>query len=223
MMNHGAPLLLNLQPGQTVQPLTLIQCKTSHQSLLIKRSDQIIDPSWLLTVPAAPSLRQLVRPSVGISPVLPQGQTRQGPTPLRGPTQTSSAFTAMQLPATLTIRTSTPGLGQSPCTGTSDENGADWLTDWSVFIYLFIFFPVNLQMTQVGGANSLKLAGSPALPSGSANGVTRTPSFSSSMGRSVISTGTNPSYQYLFDLTGCWGDGAHWSHYFTYNLYHTFC
>ncbi|XP_036931054.1 pogo transposable element derived with ZNF domain b isoform X4 [Acanthopagrus latus] len=143
MMNHGAPLLLNLQPGQTVQPLTLIQ---------------------------SPSLRQLVRPSVGISPVLPQGQTRQGPTPLRGPTQTSSAFTAMQLPATLTIRTSTPGLGQSPCT-------------------------VNLQMTQVGGANSLKLAGSPALPSGSANGVTRTPSFSSSMGRSVISTapGHSPS------------------------------
>lgn len=25
-MNHGAPLLLNLQPGQAVQPLTLIQC-----------------------------------------------------------------------------------------------------------------------------------------------------------------------------------------------------
>lgn len=34
------------------------------------------------------------------------------------------------------------------------------------------FSLANLQMTQVGGANSLKLAGSPSLPSGSANGVT---------------------------------------------------
>ncbi|XP_034409876.1 pogo transposable element derived with ZNF domain b isoform X2 [Cyclopterus lumpus] len=112
VMNRGAPLLLNLQPGQTVQPLTLIQ---------------------------SPSLGQLVRPSVGVSPV-PQGQAvqaRPGPAPSRG-----SAFTAMQLPATLTFRTGTPG-------------------------------PVNLQMTQVGGTNALKLAVSPALPSGSANGVTR--------------------------------------------------
>ncbi|XP_049438947.1 pogo transposable element with ZNF domain isoform X2 [Epinephelus fuscoguttatus] len=118
MMNHGTPLVLNLQPGQTVQPLTLIQ---------------------------SPSLGQLVRPSVGVSPVLPQGQaiqTRPGPAPSRGPTQPGSTFTTMQLPATLTIRTSTPA-------------------------------PVNLQMTQVGGASSLKVGGSPALPSGSANGVTR--------------------------------------------------
>ncbi|XP_070690903.1 pogo transposable element with ZNF domain isoform X2 [Pempheris klunzingeri] len=124
VMNPGAPLLLNLQPGQTVQPLTLIQ---------------------------SPSLGHLVRPSVGVSPVLPQGQavqTRPGPAPSGGPTQPGSTFTAMQLPATLTIRTSTPG-------------------------------PVNLQMTQVGGANSLKLTGSPALPSGSANGVTRVVPFSS--------------------------------------------
>uniref|UniRef100_A0A3B4UNY5 Pogo transposable element derived with ZNF domain b n=1 Tax=Seriola dumerili TaxID=41447 RepID=A0A3B4UNY5_SERDU len=126
VMNRGTPLLLNLQPGQTVQPLTLIQSS---------------------------SLGQLVRPSVGVSPVLPQGQaiqTRPGPDPSGGPAQPGSAFTAMQLPATLTIRTSTPG-------------------------------PVNLQMTQVCGANSLKLAGSPALPSGSANGVTRVTTFSSSL------------------------------------------
>ncbi|XP_074510444.1 pogo transposable element with ZNF domain isoform X1 [Sebastes fasciatus] len=122
MMNRGTPLLFNLQPGQTVQPLTLIQSQ---------------------------SLGQLVRPSVGMSPVLSQGQlvqTKPGPTPSRGSTQ--PGFTAMQLPTTLTIRTSTPG-------------------------------PVNLQMTQVGGVNSLKLAGSPALPSGSANGVTRFTPFSS--------------------------------------------
>uniref|UniRef100_A0A8C3AX71 Pogo transposable element derived with ZNF domain b n=1 Tax=Cyclopterus lumpus TaxID=8103 RepID=A0A8C3AX71_CYCLU len=83
VMNRGAPLLLNLQPGQTVQPLTLIQ---------------------------SPSLGQLVRPSVGVSPV-PQGQAvqaRPGPAPSRG-----SAFTAMQLPATLTFRTGTPGPGPS--------------------------------------------------------------------------------------------------------------
>ncbi|XP_071324796.1 pogo transposable element with ZNF domain isoform X2 [Trachinotus anak] len=125
VVNRGTPLLLNLHPGQTVQPLTLIQSS---------------------------SLGQLVRPSVGVSPVLPQGQavqTRPGLDPSGGPAQPGSAFTAMQLPATLTIRTSTPG-------------------------------PVNLQMTQVGGANSLKLAGSPALPSGSANGVTRVTTFSSS-------------------------------------------
>ncbi|XP_054476868.1 uncharacterized protein LOC129108991 isoform X3 [Anoplopoma fimbria] len=107
-MNRGTPLLLNLQPGQTVQPLTLIQ---------------------------SPSLGQLVRPSVGVSPV-PQGQavqTRPGPAPSRCSTQPGSAFTAMQLPTTLTIRTGTPG-------------------------------PVNVQMTQVGGANSLKLAASPPSP-----------------------------------------------------------
>ncbi|XP_059195921.1 pogo transposable element with ZNF domain [Centropristis striata] len=111
---RGGPLLLNLQPGQTVQPLTLIQ---------------------------SPSLGQLVRPSVGVSPVLPQ--TGPGPASSRG-----STFTAMQLPAGLTIRSSTPG-------------------------------PVNLQMTQVGGVSSLKLAGSPALPSGSANGVARITTFNS--------------------------------------------
>ncbi|XP_078101558.1 uncharacterized protein LOC144514238 isoform X1 [Sander vitreus] len=101
MMNRGAPLVLNLRPGQTVQPLTLIQ---------------------------SPSLGQLVRPSVGVSPILTQSRP--------GAAQTG-AFTAM-----LSIRTSTPQ-------------------------------PVNFQMTQVGGASPLKLAGSPALPSGSANGVTR--------------------------------------------------
>ncbi|KAI3360720.1 hypothetical protein L3Q82_012860 [Scortum barcoo] len=133
VMNHGTPLLLNLQPGQTVQPLTLIQ---------------------------SPSLGQLVRPSVGMSPVLPQGQavqTRPGPAASRGPAQPGSAFTAMPLPATLTIRTSTPG-------------------------------PVNLQMTQVGRANSLKLVGSPALPSGSANGVGIAPFSSSMTPPSVIMT-----------------------------------
>ncbi|XP_072249530.1 pogo transposable element with ZNF domain isoform X2 [Leuresthes tenuis] len=126
VMNPGTPLLLNLQPGQTMQPLTLIQ---------------------------SPSLGQLVRPSVGVSPVLPQGQavqTRPGPAPSGGPAQPGSAFTAMQLPATLTIRTTTAG-------------------------------PVNLQVTQMGGANSLKLAGSPALPSGSANGVSRTVPLSSGL------------------------------------------
>ncbi|XP_039974334.1 pogo transposable element derived with ZNF domain b [Xiphias gladius] len=133
VMNPGTPLLLNLQPGQTVRPLTLIQSS---------------------------SLGQLVRPSVGMSPILPQGQavqTRTGPAPSGGPVQPGSAFTAMQLPATLTIRTSTPG-------------------------------PVNLQMTQVGGTNSLKLAGSPALPSGSANGVTRVTTFSS-----ITTPGPTPS------------------------------
>ncbi|XP_075934511.1 uncharacterized protein LOC142934042, partial [Anarhichas minor] len=121
VMNQGTPLVLNLQPGQKVQPLTLIQ---------------------------SPSLGQLVRPSVGVSPVV---QTRTGPAPSRGPAHHGSAFTAMQLPATLTFRTGTPG-------------------------------PVNLQMTQVGGANSLKLAASPALPFGSANGVTRISPFSSAPG-----------------------------------------
>ncbi|XP_062277996.1 pogo transposable element with ZNF domain [Scomber scombrus] len=108
MMNAGTPLLLNLQPGQTVQPLTLIQSS---------------------------SLSQLMRPGVGVSSV----QVRPGHAPSRGPAPSGSGFTAMQLPATLTIRTGTPG-------------------------------PVNLQMTQVGGA---KLVGSPVLPSGSASGVSR--------------------------------------------------
>lgn len=54
----------------------------------------------------APSLGQLVRPSVGVSPVRP------GPAPSGGPAQPGSTFTAMQLPATLTIRTSTPAPGE---------------------------------------------------------------------------------------------------------------
>ena len=45
-------------------------------------------------------------------------------------------------------------------------------------------------MTQLGGTNTLKLAGSPALPSGSANGVTRFTTFSSIMSRSRTNTGT---------------------------------
>ncbi|KAF7646769.1 hypothetical protein LDENG_00182790 [Lucifuga dentata] len=116
VMNPGAPLLWNLQPGQTVQPLTLI-------------------PS--------PSLGQLVRPGVGVSSLLPQGQafqTRAGTAPSGRLAHPVSSLATMKLPATLTIRSSTPG-------------------------------PVNLQMTQVGGANSLRVVGSAALPSGSANGV----------------------------------------------------
>ncbi|KAF3839095.1 hypothetical protein F7725_017812 [Dissostichus mawsoni] len=93
-MNHG-PLLLSLQPGQTMQPLTLIQ---------------------------AASLGQLVRPSGRV----PVSQDRTGPAPSRGPL--------------LKIRSAPP---------------------------------VNLQMTPVGGANPLKLAGPPSLPSGSANGLIR--------------------------------------------------
>lgn len=137
VVNPGAPLVLNLQPGQTVHPLTLIQ---------------------------SPSLGQLVRPSVGVSPVLPQGQARPGPLASGGPVQPGSTFTAMQLPATLTIRTSTPG-------------------------------PVNLQVTQVGGANALKLAGSPALPLGSANGVTRPTPVSSAppSTTSAVSTTSAPT------------------------------
>ncbi|XP_047190885.1 uncharacterized protein pogzb isoform X2 [Scophthalmus maximus] len=128
VLNPGTPLLLNLQPGQTVQPLTLIQSS---------------------------SLGQLVRPSMGVSPILPQGQT--GPA-----TSGGSTFTTMQLPTTLTFRTSTPG-------------------------------PFNLQMTQVGGTNSLKLAASPAPPSSSTNGVTRVTLISSSAGRTIINTGCGPS------------------------------
>ncbi|XP_068180707.1 pogo transposable element with ZNF domain [Antennarius striatus] len=119
VMNPVPPLVLNLQPGHTVQPVTLIQ---------------------------SPSLGHLVRPSVGVSPVLPQGQVV--PASSGGPAQPSSTYTAMRLPASVTIRTGTPG-------------------------------PVNLQMTQVGGAKSMKLAATPALPSGSANGVTRIPPLSS--------------------------------------------
>ncbi|XP_041648942.1 pogo transposable element derived with ZNF domain b isoform X1 [Cheilinus undulatus] len=132
VMNHGAPLVLNLQPAQTVQPVTLIQSR---------------------------SLAPLVRPNVGVSPILPQGQaaqTRTASAPSRGHTQPGSTFTTMQLPTSLTIRTSTPR-------------------------------PVNLQ---VGGANSLKLGGSPALPSGSANGVSRVMSFNRAPGSapSVLTT-----------------------------------
>ncbi|XP_037836508.1 pogo transposable element derived with ZNF domain b isoform X2 [Kryptolebias marmoratus] len=75
MVSPGTPLVLNLQSGQTVQPLTLIQ---------------------------SPSLGQLVRPGVAMSPLLSQGQTGKVSAP-------SGGFTTVQLPTTLTIRTSTPG------------------------------------------------------------------------------------------------------------------
>ncbi|XP_037310598.2 uncharacterized protein pogzb isoform X1 [Pungitius pungitius] len=123
-MNRGAPLLLNLQPGQTVQPLTLIQSQ---------------------------SLGQLVRPSVGVSPVHQAVQARAGP----APSHVSSA--AMQLPNTLTLLTGTPA-------------------------------PVNLLMTEVGGANCLKVAACPALPSGSANGVVRISPISSAPDPAPISS-----------------------------------
>ncbi|XP_060936810.1 pogo transposable element with ZNF domain [Limanda limanda] len=138
VVNPGAPLLLNLQPGQTVQPLTLIQSS---------------------------SLGQLVRPRVGVSLVHPQGQTvqtRTSPAPSGGPTQPGSTFTAMQLPATLTIHTSTPG-------------------------------PLNFQMTQLVGTNSLKLAGSQAPPSSSANGVTRLTVISSTTSGPMSNTAARPS------------------------------
>lgn len=135
MMNHGAPLLLNLQPAQTVQPLTLIQCRACltpirHRS--INKVIGLLTPLiWsliaVISCPAAPSLGQLVRPSVSVSPVLAQGQvaqTRMVSAALRGPAQPASTFTTMHLPATLTIRTSTPGPGQSHRTFISDQNGS---------------------------------------------------------------------------------------------------
>ncbi|XP_034029376.1 pogo transposable element derived with ZNF domain b [Thalassophryne amazonica] len=73
------PVVLNLQRGQTVQPLTLIQ---------------------------SPSLGQLVRPGVSVPSVLSQGQAIQ---PRPGLAHSGSGFTTMQLPSTVTIRTSTPG------------------------------------------------------------------------------------------------------------------
>ncbi|KAM9852026.1 pogo transposable element with ZNF domain [Aulostomus maculatus] len=88
MMKPGTPLLLNLQPGQTVQPLTLIQCRLRPQNIF-----------------TTPSLGQLVRPGVGVSSVLPQGQARSAPS-AQG---MGTGYTTMQLPTTLTICTSTPG------------------------------------------------------------------------------------------------------------------
>nr|XP_040020350.1 pogo transposable element derived with ZNF domain b isoform X3 [Gasterosteus aculeatus aculeatus] len=107
VMKRGAPLLLNLQPVQ--------------------------------------SLGQLVRPSVGVSPVHQVVQARAAPPPSHVP---GTAFTAIKLPTALSSRTGTPA-------------------------------PVNHQMTEVGGANCLKMAACPALPSGSANGVARISPFSS--------------------------------------------
>ncbi|XP_040923632.1 pogo transposable element with ZNF domain isoform X2 [Betta splendens] len=124
VVNAGTPLLLNLQPGQTVQPLTVIQSQ---------------------------SLRHLIRPSVGV-PVLPQSQAVQT---RPAPTQPGSAVTPMQLPTTLAIHTGTTA-------------------------------PVNLQLTQLSSANSLKLGSSPVLSSGSVNGVTTTASFSSAPTPSVV-------------------------------------
>uniref|UniRef100_A0A665T9X9 Pogo transposable element derived with ZNF domain b n=1 Tax=Echeneis naucrates TaxID=173247 RepID=A0A665T9X9_ECHNA len=91
VVNRGAPLLLNLQ-GQTVQPLTLIQCKTRPLH-------------WTLN----------------------NNTIRQGPNTSRSSTQPSSTFTTMQLPATLTIRTSTPRPG-SPALPSDSANGVTRVT-----------------------------------------------------------------------------------------------
>lgn len=131
VMNNGAPLVLNLQTGQTMQPFTLIQSS---------------------------QLGQLVHSSVGVSPLAAQGQTTQTrpPAPVRGPVQSGSTFSAMQLPPTLALRPRGPQ-------------------------------PVNLQVSQVGGVNTLKLAGSPTLPLGSANRVNRSPSLNITPGHMVVS------------------------------------
>ncbi|MEQ2229000.1 hypothetical protein ILYODFUR_014414 [Ilyodon furcidens] len=118
VMNPGAPLVLNLQPGQTMQPLTLIQ---------------------------SPSLGQLIRPGVGMSTVLSQKQ------PAPGLSHPGSTFTSMQLPTTLTIRTSAPG-------------------------------SVNLQVSQVSGGSSQKLATSPDQNSASTNGVMKATNLSTTKG-----------------------------------------
>ncbi|KAK5607345.1 hypothetical protein CRENBAI_026393 [Crenichthys baileyi] len=94
VMNPGAPLVLNLQPGQTMQPLTLIQ---------------------------SPSLGQLIRPGVGMSTVLSQKQ------PAPGPSHPGSTFTSMQLPTTLTIRTSAPGSVNLQVSGGSSQKLASSL------------------------------------------------------------------------------------------------
>ncbi|MEQ2159069.1 hypothetical protein GOODEAATRI_018776 [Goodea atripinnis] len=122
VMNPGAPLVLNLQPGQTMQPLTLIQ---------------------------SPSLGQLIRPGVGMSTVLSQKQ------PAPGPSHPGSTFTNMQLPTTLTIRTSAPG-------------------------------SVNLQVSQVSGGSSQKLASSPDQNSASTNGVMKATNLSTTKGWTIF-------------------------------------
>lgn len=42
VVNPGAPLVLNLQPGQTVQPLTLIQCRSTQSVTDIRDRCQLI-------------------------------------------------------------------------------------------------------------------------------------------------------------------------------------
>ncbi|RVE63291.1 hypothetical protein OJAV_G00164050 [Oryzias javanicus] len=125
VMNSGAPLVLNLQPGQMVQPLTLIQ---------------------------SPSLGQLVRPVSAVQP-------RLGQAPSGGPALPGSTFATMQLPTTLTL-----------CTSTG-----------------------NLTVTQMSGTNTLKLATSPALPSGSAIGGNRATPPSSAPGPAPSAAAAPPA------------------------------
>lgn len=67
--------------------------------------------------------------NVGVAPIIAQGQTAQtrpvaapAPAPVRAPAQPGSAFTTMQLPPTLTIRTGAPGPGQCYRMHSSDQN-----------------------------------------------------------------------------------------------------
>ncbi|KAM4736125.1 uncharacterized protein FYW61_006397 [Anableps anableps] len=125
------PILLTTQGFQVPTVMT----PGAPLVLNLQPNLQTVQP---LTLIQSPSLGQLVRPAVAVSTVLSQNQT--GP----GPSHPGSAFTSMQLPTTLTIRTSAPG---------------------SVNLQV-------AQVS--GGGGSLKPAGSPGLHPASANGVGKT-------------------------------------------------
>ncbi|XP_056142138.1 uncharacterized protein pogzb [Lampris incognitus] len=167
VLNPLPQLVLNFQPGQTMQPVTLIQ---------------------------PPPLGQLVRPGLGVPQVLPQGsivQTRPGTTTPVGLNQLGSSYTTLQIPSTLTIRTS--GSGSTPVVrGTSPSvqlSSAHNLTLQGL--------AVNLQKTQIAEVNPQKLASCPTLPSGSTNGFNKaTPTLSKSVPENPLSaptSGVNPA------------------------------
>lgn len=99
-------LVLNVQQGQTVRPITLVQ-GMSKCAFSFTGFDLLIDfRMFHFYVFSAPGT-QIFKPAVGGTQIITQPAQIRAGVPVTNRAQTPSTFSTMQIPATLTIRTTT--------------------------------------------------------------------------------------------------------------------
>lgn len=103
-------LVLNVQQGQTVRPITLVQSMSKcalNFSFSFTGFDLLIDLTMFnFYVFSAPGT-QIFKPAVGGTQIITQPAQIRAGAPVANRAQTPSTFSTMQIPATLTIRTTT--------------------------------------------------------------------------------------------------------------------